>query len=52
MTTDPDERAADELDEQDRIAVLQMRTLSMDHRLDYFADEVDFDSAPVEWVDG
>lgn len=52
MTADPDERAAAELDEQDRIAVLQMRTLTMDQRLDSFADEVEFEAAPVEWVDG
>jgi len=31
---------------------LQMRTLTMDQRLDYFADEVDFEADPVEWADG
>lgn len=43
--------ASDTLDEQDRIAVLQIRTLTMDQRLDYFVDEVEFEATPVEWVD-
>ena len=48
MVGDPGELTFDELDEQDRIAVLQMRTLTMDQRLDYFADEGDFEADPVE----
>lgn len=43
--------ASDPLDEQDRIAVVQMATLTMDQRLDYFADEVEFETTPVEWDD-
>ena len=34
--------------EQDRVAVLQMRTLTMEQRLDCFADEVNFEAEPVE----
>ena len=37
-----------EFDEQDGVAVLQMRTLTMEQRLDYFADDVDFEADPVE----
>ena len=48
MVGDPGELTSDEHDEQDRIAVLQMRTLTMDQRLDYFADDVDFEADPVE----
>lgn len=46
-------RASAHLDEQDRIAILQMLTLTPDQRLDYFADEVDFEieTAEVVWVD-
>jgi hypothetical protein len=48
MVGDPGELTSDELDEQDRIAVLQMRTLTMEQRLNYFADDVDFEADPVE----
>lgn len=44
--------ASDTLDEQDRIAILQIRTLTMDQRLNYFADEVEFEAAPVEPIGG
>jgi hypothetical protein len=37
-----------ELEEQDCVAVLQMRSLTMEQRLDYLADEVDFEADPVE----
>ena len=43
--------ASSALDEQDRIAILQMLTLTPSERLDYFADEVEFEATPIEWTD-
>jgi hypothetical protein len=54
MTDESTGAVPESLDEQDRIAILQLLTLTDDQRLDYFADEVDFDAEAdqVAWVDG
>ena len=53
MTDETSARVPAAPDEQDRIAILQMLELTPDQRLDYFADEADFetDTARVVWLD-
>ena len=47
MTTSqaPSEATPPMLDEQDRVAILQLLTLSPSQRLQYMLDELDFDAA-------